>query len=116
MFDLHHHIPGCLAPPPPFVPSSFRAEPVSNEHVIFFPGGKAMVFDWGVESFAKNVLSVVIAGGVLVGAGVGALIWADKRLKKQAPSAVTVQRAHVPKDDAEEEVDTDSEEESLEDN
>lgn len=114
MFDLHHHIPGCLEPPS-FLPTSFRAEPVSNEHVIFFPGGKAMVFDWGVESFAKNVLSVVIAGGVLVGAGVGALIWAENRLKRQAPSAVTVQRAHVPKD-GDEEVDTDSEEESVEDN
>ena len=60
-----------------------------------------MVFDWGLESFAKNVVSVAIAGAVIAGAGIGALLWAENRLKKKPPAMV--QRVLVPKEQQKEE-------------
>ena len=90
--------------PHPVEATSFRENPIRNEHVIFFPGGQAMVFDWGLESFAKNLVSVVIAGGVLIAAGVGALLWAETRIKR-AKTPVMVQRVLEPKEETDSEGD-----------
>lgn len=85
-----------------------KDNPISNEHVIFLPGGKVMVVDWGIQSFAKTVVSVAIAGVVAVGAAVAAIIWADNRIEKKR--SVQVRRSG-PGDLNEEEEDSGSEEE-----
>jgi hypothetical protein len=75
--------------------TSFESEnPIANEHVIFLPSGKVMVVDYGIQSFAKNVVSVAIAGIVAAGAAVGVVLWADARVKQR--NAVTVQRSGGP--------------------
>ena len=58
-------------------------DPILREKVIFLPGGKVMVVDWGIQSFAKTVVSVAIAGAVAAGAAVGAILWADARMKSK---------------------------------
>ena len=68
--------------------------PIANEHVIFLPGGKVMVVDWGIQSFAKTVVSVAIAGAVAAAAAVGAVLWADARVKRRR--AVVIQRNAPP--------------------
>lgn len=84
------------------------ADPIANEHVIFLPGGKVMVVDWGIQSFAKNVVSIAIAGVVAAGAAAAALLWADERMK-QKRRAVTVQRSGPAVDSADENDDEDEE-------
>ena len=42
-----------------------------------------MVVDLGIQSFVKDVVSIAIAGAVVVGVGVYGLIWADQRLKSK---------------------------------
>lgn len=89
--------------------SAFNKDnPISNEHVIFLPGGKVMVVDWGIQSFAKTVVSVAIAGVVAVGAAVAAIIWADNRIEKKR--SVQIRRSG-PGGQNEEEEDSGSEEE-----
>ena len=71
--------------------TSFGSDnPIENEHVIFLPGGKVMVVDWGLQSFAKTAVSITIAGVVAAGAAVAAVLWADARAKRRR--AVIVQR------------------------
>ena len=93
--------------------TSFGSDnPVANEHVIFLPGGKVMVVDYGIQSFAKTVVSLAIAGVVAAGAAVGVILWADSRVKRR--NAVTVRRAGEPVPSAPP-MESGSEEESEED-
>lgn len=96
MFDLgldyqlcHHEIPASHSS------TSFSSDnPISNEHVIFLPGGKVMVVDYGIQSFAKTVVSIAIAGLVSAGAAIGVVLWADSRVKRR--NAVVVRRSGDP--------------------
>ena len=64
--------------------TSFSSDdPIAGEKVIFLPGGKVMVVDWGIESFVKNFVAIAISGAVILGAAAYGLIWADKKLKQR---------------------------------
>ena len=63
--------------------TSFSSDPTANERVIILPGGRAMVVDWGIESFVKNFVAIAISGAVIIGAAAYGLIWADKKLKQR---------------------------------
>ena len=95
--------------------TSFQVDPTANEHVIFLPGGKVMVVDWGIQSFAKNVVSFTIAGVVAAGAGIAALMWADNRMKKNANSVNVQKSAPVAESEHDDESDGPSEGESPSD-
>ena len=67
-------------------PTSFSSDnPIAGEKVIFLPGGKVMVVDWGIESFVKNFVAIAISGVVILGAAAYGLVWADKKLKQRRP-------------------------------
>ena len=71
--------------------SSFASsDPTATEKIIILPGGKAMVVDWGIESFVKNFVTIAISGAVILGAAAYGLIWADKKLKQRKRPAVRV--------------------------
>jgi len=63
--------------------TSFSSDPTATEKVIILPGGRAMVVDWGIESFVKNFVAIAISGAVILGATAYGLIWADKKLKQR---------------------------------
>lgn len=79
---VHHQSTFFPEVPTHHTDTSFLSDPTTNENVIFLPGGKVMIVDLGIQSFVKNLVAVVIAGGVLVGVGVYGILWADQRLKK----------------------------------
>jgi len=96
MFDLiasHDHAVTCFAPEmhhDPPLPTAFTSDPTATEKVIFLPGGKTMVVDWGIQSFVKNVVSVAIAGVVVLGATAYGIVWVDKKLKQRKQVAQQV--------------------------
>lgn len=79
-------------------PSTCFSDPTETERVIFLPGGKAMVVDWNIESFVKGVVSVTIAGAVVIGAGVYGLMWADQRIKNKQKRGVAPRRPQAKSD------------------
>ena len=79
----HHH-------DGPSVTSFSSNDPTANERVIILPGGRAMVVDWGIESFVKNFVAIAISGAVIIGAAAYGLIWADKKLKQRKQPPVRV--------------------------
>jgi hypothetical protein len=74
---------------------SSDSDPTASERVIFLPGGKTMVVDLGIQSFVKNIVSVTIAGVVVLGATAYGLVWAEKKLKRR-PQQVRVARRKEP--------------------
>jgi mannose/fructose/N-acetylgalactosamine-specific phosphotransferase system component IIC len=57
-----------------------------------------MVVDWNIESFVKGVVSVTIAGAVVIGAGVYGLMWADQRIKNKQKRGVVPRRPQAKSD------------------
>ena len=49
-----------------------------------------MIVNLSIQSFVKNVVSVAIAGAVILGAGVYGIIWADQRLKNRPKTVAPI--------------------------